>query len=194
MTKEEALEIVSYKLALKDSEGSLQDPVLNTDIVKQAIKDKEAGSEREIDTREYLAASKLMKEIRHEHGRESGEKWLAENSRKEGVTTTDSGLQYRILQEGSGAKCVADSQVEVHYRGQLTDGSTFDSSYDRGAPSSFPVKKVIKGWQEGLCLMSEGAKYEFYIPQELGYGDRGSGSKIPPYSVLIFEVEFIKVI
>ncbi len=123
----------------------------------------------------------------------SGQKFLEENKNKEGVQVTASGLQYEVLTEGPGKKPAKEDTVEVHYRGTLIDGTEFDSSYKRGVSASFPLQAVIKGWTEGLALMKEGSKYKFYIPSHLAYGERGSGSNVPPHAVLIFEVELIKI-
>jgi FKBP-type peptidyl-prolyl cis-trans isomerase len=109
------------------------------------------------------------------------------------VTTTASGLKYEILKDAEGPKPSATDQVTVHYRGTLTDGTEFDSSYGRGQPATFPLNRVIKGWTEGVQLMSPGSKYKFTIPPELGYGAAGAGGKIPPNATLIFEVELIKI-
>lgn len=126
--------------------------------------------------------------------REDGEKFLVENAKKDGVTVTDSGLQYRVQEEGSGEKPNANDTVEVHYRGTLIDGTEFDSSYKRGQTISFPLNRVIAGWTEGVQLMSPGAKYTFYIPYQLAYGERGTpGGPIPPYAALIFDVELVSV-
>jgi FKBP-type peptidyl-prolyl cis-trans isomerase FklB len=108
------------------------------------------------------------------------------------VTTLSSGLQYKVLQEGTGPKPAASDTVTVHYRGKLIDGTEFDSSYSRNEPASFPVNRVIKGWTEALQLMGEGSKWELYIPPDLAYGERGAGTRIPPQSALVFEVELIK--
>ena len=124
---------------------------------------------------------------------EQGKKFLEENGKKSDVKTTASGLQYKILKEGTGKKPLATDNVEVHYRGTLIDGTEFDSSYKRNETINFPLNGVIAGWTEGLQLMKEGAKYEFYIPSELAYGSSGTPGGIPPNSVLIFEVELIKV-
>ena len=121
------------------------------------------------------------------------QKFLQENKSKEGVKTTASGLQYKVLKEGKGDKPKASDTVEVHYRGQLIDGKEFDSSYKRNQSISFPLNGVIAGWTEGLQLMKEGAKYILYIPSNLGYGERGAGASIPPDAALIFEVELIKI-
>ncbi|TJY59783.1 FKBP-type peptidyl-prolyl cis-trans isomerase [Sinimarinibacterium sp. CAU 1509] len=120
-----------------------------------------------------------------------GEKFLADNGKREGVKTTDSGLQYEVLTEGDGKHPTAEDTVTVHYKGTLINGEEFDSSYSRGQPVTFPLKNVIPGWTEGVQLMSTGAKYKFYIPAKLGYGERGAGVKIGPNETLIFEVELL---
>ena len=122
-----------------------------------------------------------------------GEKFLAENKTKEGVITTASGLQYKVLTEGSGKSPTATDTVVCHYRGTLLDGTEFDSSYKRGEPAEFPLNRVIPGWTEGVQLMKEGAKYQFFIPSNLAYGPRGAGGVIGPDATLIFEVELIKI-
>lgn len=123
-----------------------------------------------------------------------GKAFLEENAKKEGVVTTKSGLQYEILTEGTGKQPKATDTVCCHYEGSLINGSVFDSSYKRGEPAEFGLSQVIPGWTEGVQLMKEGAKYRFYIPYLLGYGENGAGSSIPPYSTLIFDVELIKVL
>lgn len=125
---------------------------------------------------------------------EKGKAFLAENAKREGVVTLPSGLQYEIIQEGTGIKPTANDQVKCHYEGTLIDGTLFDSSIKRGQPTVFGVSQVIKGWVEALQLMPEGSKWKLYIPSELGYGAQQAGELIPPYSTLIFEVELIKVI
>ncbi|PHI19233.1 peptidylprolyl isomerase [Lewinellaceae bacterium SD302] len=122
-----------------------------------------------------------------------GEAFLAENAKREGVQVTDSGLQYEILKPGNGKSPTATQTVKVHYHGTLIDGTVFDSSVDRGETIEFPLNRVISGWTEGLQLMQEGAKYRFFIPYDLAYGERGSGAKIAPYSALIFDVELFEV-
>lgn len=126
--------------------------------------------------------------------REEGEKFLAENGKKEGVHTTASGLQYVIEKEGEGKSPTAEDQVTVHYTGRLLNGKVFDSSVARGEPATFPLNRVIPGWTEGLQLMKEGGKFIFFIPSDLAYGAHGAGADIPPHSTLIFEVELIKVL
>ena len=124
---------------------------------------------------------------------EPGEKFLEENAKRPEVKTTESGLQYEVLTEGKGAKPTATDKVKVNYKGMLIDGTVFDSSYDRGEPISFQLNQVIPGWTEGLQLMPVGSKYKLYIPYKLGYGERGAGNTIPPYSALIFEVELLGI-
>jgi FKBP-type peptidyl-prolyl cis-trans isomerase FklB len=119
--------------------------------------------------------------------------WLNENKKKEGIKVTSSGLQYKVEKEGTGVKPTAASKVKVHYEGTLIDGTKFDSSYDRGEPIEFALNGVIKGWTEGLQLMTPGSIYYLYIPYELGYGEKGAGAQIPPYATLIFKVELLEV-
>lgn len=125
--------------------------------------------------------------------KEKGQAFLAENANKEGVQITESGLQYEVIEEGSGASPSADDRVTVHYTGTLIDGTVFDSSRERGQPATFALNQVIPGWTEGLQLMKEGAHYKFYIPSDLAYGERGAGNVIEPGSTLIFDVELMEV-
>lgn len=127
--------------------------------------------------------------------REEGEKFLAENKKNnEKVQETASGLQYVVIKEGEGAQPGPEDEVTVHYTGKLLNGMVFDSSVSRGEPATFPLNRVIKGWTEGVQLMKEGAKYEFFIPSDLAYGAQGVPNAIPPHSTLIFEVELLKVV
>jgi FKBP-type peptidyl-prolyl cis-trans isomerase FklB len=125
---------------------------------------------------------------------DKGAAFLAENAKKEGVKTTASGLQYEVIKEGDGPKPKATDEVKVHYHGTLIDGKVFDSSVDRGEPTEFPLNRVIPGWTEGVQLMPKGAKYRFFIPYDLAYGERGAGADIKPYSALIFEVELLDIL
>jgi len=125
---------------------------------------------------------------------EEGNKFLAENAKRDGVVSLPSGLQYEVLTEGTGKKPSASDTVSCHYHGTLIDGTVFDSSVMRGQPAEFPVSGVIKGWVEALQLMSEGAKWKLFIPANLAYGERGAGQSIEPNSTLIFEVELLKVL
>ncbi len=139
----------------------------------------------------------FLRQQQEEQGRaqkEAGEAFLAENAKEEGVVSLPSGLQYIVLSEGAGKKPQATDSVRCHYEGRLTSGEVFDSSYRRGEPADFPLNGVIAGWTEGVQLMSEGAKFRFFIPYQLAYGERGAGQSIPPYSALVFDVELIKVL
>lgn len=124
---------------------------------------------------------------------ELGKAFLTENASQPGVITTASGLQYLVLQEGTGKSPTLKDTVVVHYRGTLINGAEFDSSYRRDEPAEFPLKRVIKGWKEGVQLMKEGAKFRFFVPPKLGYGSKGSGIEIAPNETLIFEVKLLKV-
>lgn len=126
--------------------------------------------------------------------REAGEAFLAENAKKDGVVVLPSGLQYTVLREGTLRKPKATDSVECHYEGRLIDGTVFDSSYKRGQSATFPLNGVIAGWTEGVQLMGEGARYRFFIPYHLAYGERGAGGSIPPYAALVFDVELVKVL
>ena len=178
---------------------------LNIDDFAQAVKDVLGGKELKIKSseaqqivQEFFAAqeTKINKQ-RQEAGKlakEAGEKYLAENAKKDGVITLPSGLQYQVLKEGNGKKPSAKDQVKCHYEGFLIDGTVFDSSVQRGEPAVFGLQQVIAGWTEGLQLMQEGAKYRFFIPYRLAYGESGAAGAIPPFAALIFDVELIQVI
>lgn len=178
---------------------------LNVDDFAQSIKDVLAGNELKVGHREaqqivqdyFQKKEAKMQAERAEKGkaaREEGEKYLAENSKKDGVVTLPSGLQYQVLREGNGKKPTAKDQVKCHYEGFLIDGTVFDSSVQRGEPAVFGLQQVIAGWTEGLQLMQEGAKYRFFIPYRLAYGEGGAGQMIPPFATLIFDVELIEVV
>ncbi len=173
--------------------------------VYSGIKDMAAGKDPRLDRQQcqqamqemQQATRELQNQKREQAAKENvvkGKEFLAAKAQDEGVMKTDSGLLYKVVRAGSGAQPSETDQVKVHYRGTLIDGTQFDSSYDRGQPAQFQVKGVIKGWQEALVLMKEGAKYELYIPSELAYGERGSGRNIGPNAVLIFEVELLEVL
>ena len=130
---------------------------------------------------------------RAEETKKRGQEYLDANAKKEGVTVTESGLQYSVITAADGAKPKETDTVTVHYRGTLIDGTEFDSSYERGSPTSFGLNQVIPGWTEGLQLMSVGSKYRLVIPSDLGYGDRGAGGQIGPFETLIFEVELLEI-
>lgn len=142
---------------------------------------------------EYTEIMKAKDEAKMAVAIEEGKKFLEANKEKEGIIVTESGLQYEVIEPGNGPKPTLEDKVKTHYHGTLINGNVFDSSVERGEPSTFPVNGVIQGWQEGIPLMSVGAKYKFYIPQELAYGTRAMGPKIPGGSTLIFEVELLEI-
>ena len=148
--------------------------------------------EKELNYEEFKAGIDLVMNMSAK-AKEEGEKFLAENAKREGVKTTASGLQYEVLEATLGQKPKATASVRVHYEGTLIDGTVFDSSYKRGESIAFPLSGVIKGWTEGLQLMSVGSKYKFFIPYQLAYGERGAGASIPPYAALIFTVELLGI-
>ena len=198
---------VSYALGLGIGQqlSQMGASELNIDDFAQAIKDVIAGAELKVQHREaqqivqdyFAQQEQKINAQRAEQGKaqkEAGEKYLAENAKKEGVITTKSGLQYKVLTEGNGKQPTAKDTVKCHYEGFLIDGTVFDSSVQRGEPATFPLQQVIAGWTEGLQLMKEGAKYRFFIPYRLGYGEGGAGASIPPFATLIFDVELIQVI
>ncbi|MBR6492962.1 MAG: FKBP-type peptidyl-prolyl cis-trans isomerase [Paludibacteraceae bacterium] len=148
--------------------------------------------EKELNYEEFKAGIDLVMNLSAKF-KEEGEKFLAENAKREGVKTTESGLQYEVLEATLGQKPKATDSVKVHYEGTLIDGTVFDSSYKRGKPISFPLNGVIKGWTEGLQLMSVGSKYKLFIPYQLAYGEHGAGDSIPPYAALIFTVELLGI-
>jgi len=177
---------------------------LDADAVALAISDVMAGNpSRLTDAEKRSTVEQVQKEGQErqmaahaeqsEKNKAEGAAYLAENSKKEGVITTDSGLQYKSLTAGDGAKPGKNDRVKVHYRGTLIDGTVFDSSYDRGEPIVFPVTGVIAGWIEGLQLMQVGSKFELTIPSNLAYGVNGSGPAIGPDATLIFEVELLAI-
>ena len=164
----------------------------------QAVSDVMGGATTTMsDAEAQRTVSEFMQKQQAEAGkavREAGEKFLAENAEKPGVVVLPSGLQYTVITEGTGAKPKATDLVKCHYEGTLTNGQVFDSSYRRGEPAVFPLNGVIAGWTEGVQLMAEGAKYRFFIPYHLAYGERGAGQSIPPYAALVFDVELIEIV
>ena len=172
---------------------------LNPDALAAGAKDGLNGKPQISPTEVREIMSQWQKELGEKQktmatkNQADGEKYLADNKKKEGVKTTGSGLQYKSLKEGTGAQPKGTDTVTVNYRGTLIDGTEFDSSYKRGEPATFPLNGVIKGWTEGLQLMKKGSKYQFVIPSGLAYGDRAVGSDIGPNSTLIFEVELLDV-
>ena len=178
---------------------------LNIDDFSQAIKDILTGKEPQVSDQEAQklvttffeeqeAKQRAAAAEKYKDNKEKGEAWLANKAMEEGVVALPSGLLYQVLNEGSGKKPTAEDTVECHYEGRLIDGTVFDSSYKRGESATFPLNGVIAGWTEGVQLMSEGAKYRFFIPYQLAYGERGAGQAIPPFAALVFDVELIKVL
>ncbi|MCR5271085.1 MAG: FKBP-type peptidyl-prolyl cis-trans isomerase [Prevotella sp.] len=198
---------VSYALGLGIGQQLAQMGAndLNVDDFAQSIKDVLAGNELKVSHREaqeivqeyFAKKEEKLNAERAEKGKAAkaeGEKYLTENAKKEGVITTESGLQYQVLKEGNGKKPSAKDSVKCHYEGFLIDGTVFDSSVQRGEPATFGLQQVIAGWTEGLQLMQEGAKYRFFIPYRLAYGEGGAGAMIPPFATLIFDVELLEVV
>lgn len=197
---------LSYGIALRMGERMVADGMtMDVDAYSQGMRDAFDGAEPRLTeeeiTAEMMAFQEKMEAERNAEqellsagNAEAGAAFLAENAQREGVTVTESGLQYEVLEAGSGASPGVDDQVEVHYRGTLIDGTVFDSSYDRGQTVTFGVTQVIAGWTEALQLMNEGAKYKLYIPSDLAYGAGGAGQLIGPNSTLVFEVELIDVV
>ena len=183
---------------IKDQEatGLVGEPKLETNfaLIKQGFINGMKGHDTQFNQQtagEYI--SNTINYLKYGDTKGEGERFLAANKLKEGVQVTESGLQYEVLTMGRGPKPQATDRVKVHYHGTLIDGSVFDSSVERGEPAEFGLNQVIKGWTEGLQLMPVGSKFRFYIPQELGYGERATGS-IPPYSTLIFDVELLEIL
>lgn len=186
------MDSLSYSVGVVLGKSLKQQGIDQVDAVSlaRAIEDYLGGKDLAIDERS--AGQNVNKYLREKQAG-AGEAFLAENGKREGVTTTASGLQYEVLKEGDGPKPKSNQKVTVHYHGTLIDGTVFDSSVERGRPASFGVTQVIQGWVEGLQLMSKGSKYKFYIPYNLAYGERGAPPKIQPYAALIFEVELLDI-
>ena len=170
---------------------------INVDDFAQSIKDALSGKEPAVSDEEAQQIVNQFfveqEKVKSAAAKAEGENFLAENGKKDGVVTLPSGLQYTVLREGNGKRPSATDTVECDYEGTLINGKVFDSSYRRGEHATFPLNQVIAGWTEGLQLMQEGAKYRFFIPYNLAYGERGAGRDIPPYAALIFDVELHKV-
>lgn len=164
----------------------------------EGLKDSITGAEAPYTLEEAVeivqAAFQEAMAKRAEESRVREIQFLSENGVKEGIKSTESGLQYEVLSEGSGEKPLETDLVRVHYEGALTDGTIFDSSYERGESAEIPLNQVIPGWAEGIRLMSTGASYRFFIPSRLAYGGQGAGQVIPPYSTLVFTVELLEIV
>jgi FKBP-type peptidyl-prolyl cis-trans isomerase FklB len=196
----EDLKNVSYCVGMSLGESLMQQNLkgLSVEDLAQAISDTFEGKQLKFTPQEANQIIQGFLQIKSEEqygaNKEAGEKFLADNAKRDEVTVTASGLQYEVLSEGAGAKPSATDQVTVHYHGKLTNGTVFDSSVERGQPATFGLNQVIKGWTEGLQLMSKGAKYRFYIPQDLAYGATPHpGGPIEPYMTLVFDVELLDI-
>ena len=199
------MDTVSYSVGVDIGKSfRLQEMDINPDVMARGLSD--AFSDKETALTDEETQSTLIKfrqefqekqrEIAQRKAQETAiaeEAYLAESASKEGVVSLPSGLQYKVITPGDGPSPLTTDKVKVHYKGSLADGTIFDSSYDRGQPTSFTVSGVIKGWTEALLLMQVGSKWELTIPSKLGYGTRGSGGKIPPNSTLLFEVELLAI-
>jgi FKBP-type peptidyl-prolyl cis-trans isomerase FklB len=189
---------VSYGIGLNIGKNfKAQSIEVNPDLLLQGIKDQMAGGKTLITEEQAQSAimamqhegmSKLL-----EKNKKDSEAFLAENKKKDGVKTTASGLQYKIITEGTGPKPKADQKVSINYRGTLIDGTEFDSSFKRGQPAELVVNQFVKGFSEALQMMSVGSKYEVYIPAELAYGERGAGGAVPPNAATIFTIELLAI-
>jgi len=196
---------VSYSIGLNIGNNFKSQSVdINPDILAKGVKDALSGSKplmTETEIQETMAAfqkemnAKQAERIKAlgEKNKKEGETFLAENKKKDGVKTTASGLQYKIIKAGNGAKPKATDTVTVNYRGTLIDGKEFDSSYKRGEPASFPLNGIVPGWTEALQLMPVGSKWQLFLPSGLAYGEHGSGREIGPNATLVFEVELVSI-
>ena len=193
------LDSVSYSLGVNIGENiKTQFEDINLDNFEAGIKDvleKDVEAKISDNQAQAIIQSYFSKkqQKQSESVIEEGINFLRENGKREGVTTLASGLQYEVINDGTGPKPTIEDNVTTHYHGTLIDGTVFDSSVDRGEPASFPVGGVIKGWTEALQLMAVGSKWKLYVPYDLAYGERGAGPQIGPYSTLIFEVELISI-
>ncbi len=193
------MEKVSYSLGVNVAKSVKNQGLesIDSEAIAQAFTDVFEGNDLKISEQESNVIlqeyfGKLAQKAQSANV-EAGQKFLAENAKREGVVTTATGLQYEVLAEGSGDSPKETDQVTVHYHGTLIDGTVFDSSVERGQPATFPVNGVIPGWVEALQLMKPGAKYKLFIPSNLAYGERGAGGSIGPNATLIFEVELISI-
>jgi FKBP-type peptidyl-prolyl cis-trans isomerase FklB len=193
---------VSYGIG-RQLGGQLRDnppPGVNLEAIVAGLTDAFNGADSRVSEADLSASFKVIRDMmqaeaaaKAEAAAATGKEFLAENAKREGITTLASGLQFEVLTAGEGAKPTRESNVRTHYHGTLIDGTVFDSSYERGQPAEFPVGGVIAGWTEALQLMNAGSKWRLYVPSELAYGAQGVGS-IPPHSVLVFDVELLDVL
>ena len=192
---------LSYAIGTQMAQSLTQLPVeFDRDAFNMALDDAFAQKTPRLTPEQMQAVFKDLQTKQRQQAKDAGKKnvekgkaFLAENKKKEGVVTTDSGLQYKVVKEGEGKKPTATDRVEVHYRGTTIDGKEFDSSFKRGKPAVFGVGGVIKGWTEALQLMTVGSTYKLFIPSALAYGERGAGGDIGPNEVLIFDVELLDI-
>jgi len=199
------MDTVSYSVGVDIGKSfRLQEMDINPDAMARGLSDAFSDKETALTDEEIQSTlinfrqefQKKQREIAQRKAQEAAvaeEAYLAESASKEGVVSLPSGLQYKVITPGDGPSPLTTDTVKVHYKGSLADGTIFDSSYDRGQPTSFTVSGVIKGWTEALLLMQVGSKWELTIPSKLGYGTRGSGDRIPPNSTLLFEVELLAI-
>jgi len=199
------MDTVSYSVGVDIGKSfRLQEMDINPDVMARGLSDAFSDKETALTGEEIQSTlinfrqefQQKQREIAQRKAQEEAvaeEAYLAESASKEGVVSLPSGLQYKVITPGDGPSPLTTDKVKVHYKGSLADGTIFDSSYDRGQPTSFTVSGVIKGWTEALLLMQVGSKWELTIPSKLGYGTRGSGGKIPPNSTLLFEVELLGI-
>jgi len=193
------MEKVSYSLGVNVAKSVKNQGLtsIDSDAIAQAFTDVFEGNDLKISEQESNVIlqdffGKLAIKAQSANV-EAGQKFLSENAKRNGVVTTNTGLQYEVLIKGTGDSPKENDKVTVHYHGTLIDGTVFDSSVDRGKPATFPVNGVIPGWVEALQLMNQGSKYKLFIPSELAYGERGAGGSIGPNATLIFEVELISI-
>tara|TARA_B110000467_G_C18227489_1_gene426703 strand:- start:277 stop:915 length:639 start_codon:yes stop_codon:yes gene_type:complete len=193
---------VSYGVGRQLGDQLRNNPFKEFDInaVQAGIADALADAASQVSDEDLNAAfsviSKKMQELEQAAAKEAsaeGEKFLADNAKRDEVTVTESGLQYEVITTGEGEKPSAESTVSVHYHGTFANGDVFDSSVERGQPAEFPVNGVIAGWTEALQLMTEGSKWKLTVPYDLAYGERGSQGAIPPYATLVFDVELLSI-
>ena len=193
----------SYGIGLQMGQQLAQSGLegLNVAAIAKGIATSLTGEMPEIEVdeinnalREIHTRAEAAREVQAKAAAADGEAFLKDNALRSEVTVTESGLQYEVLVEGNGEIPTSDKQVRVHYHGELTDGTVFDSSVSRGQPAEFPVTGVIAGWVEALQMMPVGSKWKLYIPQDLAYGERGAGAVIPLYAALVFEVELLDIL
>ncbi|MFC5284245.1 FKBP-type peptidyl-prolyl cis-trans isomerase [Pedobacter alpinus] len=193
------LDSASYSFGMKIAQGLKSDGVksLNYELLSKAMKDVFSDQTLTVNDEEAgKTIGQFLQQISQQKyavEQEAGKTFLEDNKKNPKVVTLPSGLQYEVITMGTGEKPKATDEVTVHYKGTLVNGKQFDSSYDRNEPLKLPLNNVIPGWTEGVQLMPVGSKFKFYIPYQLGYGERGAGQDIPPYSTLIFDIELVKI-